>query len=293
MRQRKALRQRALEAEGKRPSADGHANASKQQPAASGPLNKEQVAKALEKFHPKQFSKGIETRWLKKESSRSHEWGFSQAAKRKTLQRWISPGETDLRRYKDQWIKDHATSLKILGRYYRMPAEFLAAVAWQEVGGDPDANDRLKVWVLTLPGVRTVGELAHKRPEKISYGDTSIHLGHIAEMMGIKNRPIESKELRLIAHAMEDEQIALGLSAAHIGEALDQRYPNRRATRFSPEMAAFLGLGYNAGYDKIMKLQHSQFRPYAESLKESSRADIDVPNKYSPMRHLLYDHGKP
>ncbi len=60
-----------------------------------------------------------------------------------------------LRDYKDQWIRDHATSIAVSARMNDLPPLLVAGTAWREVGGDPGWADPLAHEVRS--GARWIG----------------------------------------------------------------------------------------------------------------------------------------
>ena len=199
---------------------------------------------------------------LHEEAKRSHEWGWWAAAWRGSVEKalmgagWLDGGRTSLAQYKDRWVKDHRTSIRVLAREYRIPPEVLAGIAWIEVGGDPDDLDALKHVGATLDhvGDGVLFGLDVKdftpRPEMVSFGDVQIQLRNVARLAGVEGPP-DFWQRREIIKLLKDEQYNLGVVAKFVADGLDARYPNRTAETFSREMTLYAGYGYNAGFPAV------------------------------------------
>jgi hypothetical protein len=180
---------------------------------------------------------------MRKEAAKPHEWDTTAAAKyweQKHL--WnVPPNERNLAAYKELWVKDHATTIKVIARKHDIPPEVLAGIAHTEVGGDPDIQDSIAHAIRTgVPGTSS--------PDETSFGDVQIQLRRAAETLGMDPSKMGySDRERLIQH-LSDKTTNLDIVAKHIKDGMRDNFEYKGGAMTDAQIMQ-AGYGYNLRYN--------------------------------------------
>ncbi|MCP5366212.1 MAG: hypothetical protein H6907_09035 [Hyphomicrobiales bacterium] len=189
---------------------------------------------------------------MAKEAAKEHTWDLLDG-----LKYWIdrdvrpiAPKDRDLKAFKDGWVRDHTTTIKVLARKHGIPREVLAGIAWSEVGGDPDIFDPLARWGRSgAPDwVKEKFPTLKISPEKTSAGDVSIQLRHVAEQYGITPSDFTPEQQRKALNLLQNESVNLDIVARHVSDLFKRAYPDAQTSSWTQEQIERVGDMYNAGY---------------------------------------------
>jgi len=191
-----------------------------------------------------------------KEAKNETEWGIVDAGKYLAETKLgVSPQQTNLAAHKDQWVRDHATTINVTARRHSIPPEVLAGIVHTETGGAPDSQDDLANIVRTatrqLPeGVRSkLGGKYAGPPNEISAGDVSIQLRNVAKLEGIDPNSLDmAARAKLIDRLQSDKAYALDMAARYVKDTSHQAYPGYQGGPLNDKQVMTLGYGYNMGY---------------------------------------------
>lgn len=184
----------------------------------------------------------------------NNDWGGMDVAKWKAPE-WLGGDPNHLRDYKDQWIRDHATSIELQARANDLPPELLAGTAWNEVGGDP-------VWIDDIAhDVRSFDHMADpylptvtNDPSLTSAGDVSIQLRRAAESLGMDPNNLSYSDRLAIMNLLKNDQANLQIVGDHLRDLANIDYAGKP---IDDEAMRVIGARYNRGpdlsLDKIKK----------------------------------------
>ena len=188
---------------------------------------------------------------LKESGYSTRDWGITDVVKWKTPE-LIGGDPKHLQKYKDQWVKDHKTTIKVVSRINGLPPELLAGVAWIEAGGDPVMIDDVAY------NVRSFDHLADpylepltvtKKPELTSFGDVSIQIRRAAETLGMNSSNLTSQQQDLIMDMLKNDQTNLGIVGKHLSELKNIDFSEKGITEIGDEEIRVIGARYNRGPD--------------------------------------------
>ncbi|MBI2240140.1 MAG: hypothetical protein HYU59_04965 [Magnetospirillum gryphiswaldense] len=248
-----------------------------------GPLTGAQITKS-------------EHQQLLKEAQSEGEWGLADGG-----QYWLEkklgtpPRETNLAAYKDDWVRDHATTIKVTARRHGIPPEVLAGIVHTETGGMPDVMDDIGNVVRSgsskLPdAVRSqIDQRLVRDPSNISAGDVSIQLRHVARLEGLDpDKMTMTDRANLIDRLQSDKAYALDMAARYAKETLQQAYPGYKGGPLNDRQVMTLGYGYNMGYPNAA-IDPENPNPVGIDLKGGKKSSYgpDLQRKLQRMRELL------
>lgn len=173
------------------------------------------------------------------------DWSAGDALERMAPS-WLAGDPNKLRDYKDQWIRDHATAIRIAARTQGLPPDVLAAVAWIEAGGDPTIQDDF------THAIRSFDHLADpllepltvtKKPEYTSFGDVQIQIRRAAEVLGMEP-PLSSADRDKIISLLKNDQKNLSIVAQHLRQLADI---DSKGLPLDDDRIKILGARYNRG----------------------------------------------
>ncbi len=208
----------------------------------------------------------------------NHTWGFSDAIRMKGENYLgIDPAETHLRHYKDGWVSDKKDSIRQVAEKYNLPPEMLAGISWTELGGDPDIFDNWAHLAYQLPGT--------KPSNRVSAGDVSIQLRHVAEMEGLDPNNLTFGQERQLINRLQNEDYNLEMVARHLAKMRDNVFPEQREQPLTDDQIKRLGYMYNMG-------EHHPLLQPEKDLTEADKSGIsnhglDLMRKLERMRSLL------
>lgn len=205
------------------------------------------------------------------------------------LARWKAPPELGgdrrhLLDYKDQWIRDHATSIKVAARMNGLPPLLLAGTAWSELGGDPTWADDLahqvrtgKRWAdenIVEPvedAVRVIDDHDSGMSELIGKGFSGLgsflddHDAGMSELAAEKARPLTDAAGKVADHVARPPELTSG------GDVSIQI---RRAAEVLDLDPSNLSYGDRRRILAILKNDRANLRIVARHLKDLSEVDF-------------------
>jgi YD repeat-containing protein len=145
-------------------------------------------------------------------------------------------GRSKIFAFKDQWVRGYRESIKAAARYYDLPPELLAGVAYNEVGGDP-------LWFDTAADMLRSGEKA----EKTSFGNMSLQLRRAADTLGYTSRG-PWQRAQIIASLM-DPRTSIWIAAAHLSDLRDVDFRGVTTSDMTLGQIQVIATRYNRGPD--------------------------------------------
>lgn len=163
---------------------------------------------------------------------------------------------TTLAAYKDDWINNHATSIRVIARKHDLPPDVLAFIAWRELGGDPDNLDDL-----VFAYRKTVGQLPYTEwlpgmgpAEDTSAGDVSIQLGRVAEQRANRASDMSLGAGLQMTNGLQDDHLSnLESVARYVAEIRNTFWPDQSASAMSDDVRMRLAIAYRYGADVFRK----------------------------------------
>ena len=169
---------------------------------------------------------------------------------------WVVPaklggGRSYLERYKNGWVVYNRERIQAAARNARIPALLLAGVAWNEVGGKPDAMDSLAFPVRSFDwcGPDWVDRrlTVTKRPELTSMGAVSIQLRVAAQTLGLDISSMSFGERQRLQGALESNVFNLNVVAMHLYNLIKRDFPEADTINLTDEQFVVIGSRYNRG----------------------------------------------
>lgn len=121
--------------------------------------------------------------------------------------------------FKRQWVIGYRRVILDAAREFKVPFDVVAAIAYNEVGGDPPVADQAAYLV------RSAGLLGG-RPERTSFGDLSMQLRTAEEVLGFKV-PTEGALRARVASLLDNKRGMIYLAAARVRQLILQDFGNR------------------------------------------------------------------
>lgn len=201
------------------------------------------------------------------------------------------PRERNLAVFKNNFVKNNATTIKVMARKNGIPPEVLAGILHTEAGGDPDIVDnvinpvRTAAHALPEEALAIVGRQIAGPPNEISAGAPSIQLRNVAKLEGRNPDDLDVLDRgETINRLQNDRPYAVDMAARHIREEiLDKAYPGYGGDVLTDEQVRTIGYGYNLGYP------HRGLDPQHPDLKRIGNSSYgpDLLRKLDRMRELL------
>lgn len=198
----------------------------------------------------------------------NHDWGVLDFIK------W-QLGEK-ITKYKDAWVRDHATSIKIAARMNGLPPELVAGTAWAEVGGDPVIIDDIAHDVRSFD--HSADPLLESltitdKPNLVSAGDVSIQIRRVAETLGLDPARLSYRDRRAILNLLKNDQWNLAIVARHLRELADIDFKGKA---IGTDQMRIVGARYNRG----------PHLPLGDIMNDTSYGD-DIVGKLDRLQALL------
>ncbi len=169
------------------------------------------------------------------------EWTNTEAV-RLLVQSVRTSGEPEdlLTMFKRQWVIGYRRVILDAAREFKVPFDVLAAVAYNEVGGDPPATDRAAF------AARSVGLLGG-RPDRTSFGDLSMQVRTAEEVLGFR-APTEGAVRARVLSLLENKRGAIYLAAARLRQLVLQDFGNRAQLSRTQKIVVITRYARGSGY---------------------------------------------
>lgn len=167
----------------------------------------------------------------------------------KLLPAWLGGDRDILRRYKDSWVRTHASTIKRMAMRDGLPPILLAGVVWIEVGGDPDFIDRVAYSIrkfdhLADPVLEPI--TVTKKPEMTSFGEISIQLRRAAETLGFDSNSLSSEKFEELGRCLEsNEGFNIDIVSQHLAQLKRLDFPDTGVNEDT--IIRITGTRYNRG----------------------------------------------
>lgn len=215
-----------------------------------------------------------------KAMEKSPSWTFFDVLRWKIIPERFGGGRHYARGFKDAWVKKHRSLIITTAINYRLPPELLAGVCWIEVGGDPNAIDRVafEIRIIDWSGPDYIDSnfTVSTSPAKTSFGFVSMQLRTAAETMGLNADEMSDSELRELSECLEKDTYNIRLVAMHLRQLADyDRLPSHLS--ISMNDVKIIGARYNRGK-----------RPSLEEIKKDMRYGNFIVRNWQHFSNLIW-----
>lgn len=180
----------------------------------------------------------------------SAKWGMINVFAWKFLPERAGGGRTYIQRYKNAWVKQHKSKIKLSALSYKIPSQLLAGVCWIEVGGDPNFIDRLafEVRAVDWRGPTWLHNLTvTSEPDKTSFGSVSMQLRTAARTLGIIPESMSVEQLRSLANCLQEDSFNIDIVARHLRQLIDYEGFQKNLPSLSMDQVRIVGARYSRG----------------------------------------------
>lgn len=178
------------------------------------------------------------------------------------------------------WIARHRELIRAAAGYNGLPADLVAAIAWQEVGGKPYLLDDITVslrdaarstWSPVDPD-HLPGRLAGDR-DKTSFGPMAVQIRRAADALGYDPARLTGAQREELMSALRDPAQALFVSAAHLRILKEgTRFADVPPREMTPEQYRELAARYNGGPHWQVPAAQKYADEFAVHLPEAAEA---------------------
>jgi hypothetical protein len=183
-------------------------------------------------------------------SNSSAKWGMINVLAWKFIPTRAGGGKIYIQRYKNAWVKQHKSKIKLSALSYKIPPQLLAGVCWIEVGGDPNFIDRVAfevraidwhgpAWLHNFP--------VTNEPEKTSFGSVSMQLRTAARTLGINPESMSIEQLRGLANCLQQDTFNIDIVGRHLRQLIDHDGFQKNLPSLSMDQVRIVGARYNRG----------------------------------------------
>jgi hypothetical protein len=167
--------------------------------------------------------------------------------------------------YKYQWIRAHQELIQAAAYEYGIPAELLAGIVYQEVGGKPPALDHVADWA------RRHG-LDGKDADDTSFGPMGIQVDTGAVALGYDPEHLTDRQREEIVKSLDDPKQSIVIAAKVLSDAKDASgFAGVDPRNMSFDQQRELAARYNGGPD----WDGSIAQGYADNFADSRR-DVNL-----------------
>ena len=149
--------------------------------------------------------------------------------------RWKIGGDS-IFEFKDQWVRGYRRAIVAAARKFDLPAELVAGVAYNEVGGDP-------LWMDSLAYNLRIGS----KQDKTSFGNMSLQIRRAAQTLNYKT--LGGGEKAAIIASLTDSQTSIFIAAKHLADLRDIDFKGTRSSKLTKDQIEVIATRYNAGPD--------------------------------------------
>lgn len=168
-------------------------------------------------------------------------------------------------RYKYRWIRANRELIQAAAHEYGIPAEVLAGIVYQEVGGKPPITDHGGDWL------RRHG-LADGDPNDTSFGPMGIQVDTAAVALGYDPTKLTDRQREEIIKSVEDPKQSIMIAAKVLSDAKDASgFAAVEPQAMTPEQQRELAARYNGGPDWDQSIARGYADNYAASRDEVAR----------------------
>jgi RHS repeat-associated protein len=155
--------------------------------------------------------------------------------------RWIllnDPGYVV--RFKNQWVCGYRDTINTVANQLNIPSKLLAAVAWGEVGGDPDFADDVGY------ALRTIFPLSDP-PNQTSFGNVQVQVETAALVLGYNPKIISREQSLRIISSLQDPIQNIIIAGKYLSYLQNTYLPGRNPSQISVRDQQALVGAYNGG----------------------------------------------
>jgi hypothetical protein len=174
-------------------------------------------------------------------------------------------GSSYLANYKDQWVRDNSKLINKYAAQNNLPPELVAAIAWEEAGGQPDVLDgttyglRERLPVLnqldggSLEGVPGLGRVLGS-PEETSFGHVQMRVNVAAKLLGYENPDhLSHTQRKSVIAKLQEPETNISLVCRHLAELREKDFGNQTSPNMSDEELLVVASRYNLGPDTSLQ----------------------------------------
>ncbi|MGH3911814.1 MAG: hypothetical protein ACRDTC_00145 [Pseudonocardiaceae bacterium] len=182
-------------------------------------------------------------------------------------------GESE-KHFKLRWIRDNREVLKAAADQYGIPADVLAGVAYNEVGGKPMILDDVTDWTRQhIPGWLREGTWVGGDPDQTSYGPMAVQVRRAAEVLGYDPEDLSKQQRDEIVSSLKDPKENVFIAAQYLSNLKQSSDfaltdPQQMTVQQGQELAA----RYNGGPNWHSDHAQTYARDYAAHRADAAKA---------------------
>jgi hypothetical protein len=139
--------------------------------------------------------------------------------------------------FKKQWVRGYRSAIKDAASRFGLPAELLAGVAFNEVGGDPLEADTLAYSLRKGPD-----------RDKTSFGNVSIQVRRAAEALGYDTGyELTNTQRRAVIATLENPEANIYVAAKHLSDLRDLDFNGTKASALTRDEVEVIATRFNRG----------------------------------------------
>lgn len=176
---------------------------------------------------------------------------------------WLPSGSEDDRR---AYIAANREIIRAAAQHCALPAELLAGIAWQEIGGNPRIVDDVAYEVRSVvPGLED--------PDKTSMGPLAVQVRRAAEVLGYDPESLAGAQRDVVVEAVREPRQNIFIAAQYLAHVKTESdcadVPAERLTR---EQMQELATRYNGGPYYRVEMAQAYGREFAKNLDAAREA---------------------